>query len=441
MKRNTIQRIIIFAVIAFVGVISTQLYLINTARDLQQKEQVRQIKQDSLNQLEFDDRVITALSNIAQQILKANNDPADTYKAVEQLRPNYFVVRINDTLNPEWLERLLKWEFDRNNITENYRYGIYDCFTDSIVYQNLVTPNGQAVLEENIDEPQIKWNTDNHYFSVTFPDKASLTPDPPTEDMNPWIIMAIGAIAIMLGLITYTLWIILRQKRLSEVKTDFINNMTHELKTPISTISLSSEVLLKPEVQNDKDRINRYAQIIHEENNRLQNQVERVLQLAKLDRGEVQLKKSTLDAHDLIEQAVKHQSVRIEDLEGKIECSLDASNSTIEGDPVHINNIINNLLDNAIKYSDKAPEIQIKTSNKGSTIEIKIIDNGIGIKKEHLKQIFDKFYRVPTGDLHDVKGFGLGLYYVQELVKQHGGKLEVKSEFGKGSEFTICLLQ
>jgi len=442
-KRHTIQRIIVFAVIAVVGVIATQIYLIDSAITLEKKELTRQVKQDSLNRLDFNDRVKTALSSVAKNILTVNNDPAEIYKAVEQLRPNYFVVRINDTLHPGWLEQMLRREFDRNNIDEDYRYGIYDCFTDSIVYQNLVVDEeAHSVSVKALETaPQIKWNTDGHYFSVTFPDKENLTSEPISSSMNPWIIMATVAISLILALIAYTLWIILRQKRLSEVKTDFINNMTHELKTPISTISLSSEVLLRKDIQTDQQRITRYAQIIHDENARLQNQVERVLQLAKLDRGEVQLKLTHINLHDKLRIAVEHQSIRVESMNGSISYQASAKNEMIKGDEVHINNIINNLLDNAIKYSADSPNIEISTTDTSAGIEVRVKDHGLGIKKEHLKNIFDKFYRVPTGNLHDVKGFGLGLYYVKELIRQHGGDLKVNSTYGKGSEFIFFIPQ
>ncbi len=451
MKTATIQRIIILAVIAIVGIIATQLYWVDKAiavekRELarQERDLERQIKQDSLNKLEFNDKVKTALANVAQEILTINNDPAELYKAVEQLRPNYFVVRINDTLHPYLLESLLAREFDRSQIEEHYRYGIYDCFTDSIVYSNLITVESSETSPDEIDTaPQIKWNTDGHYFSVTFPDKENTLDEGPYEkplksNINPWILVSLATL-IILSFIAYAIWIILKQKRLSEVKTDFINNMTHELKTPISTISLSSEVLLRDDISGDPERINRYAQIIYDENSRLKNQVERVLQLAKLDKGELNLKMTSINLHELIQNVSQSSQLRLDQKSGKLELDLQATNYQISGDQVHMKNIISNLIDNAIKYTSDAPNIKLSTHNQGSSICIKVEDNGIGIKKDHLSLIFDQFYRVPTGNIHNVKGFGLGLYYVKELIEKHGGTIKAESIFGKGSSFTIQL--
>ncbi len=451
MKTATIQRIIVLAIIAIVGIIATQLYWVDKAIEVEKRELARQerdlqrqIKQDSLNKLEFNDKVKTALANVAQEILTINNDPAELYKAVEQLRPNYFVVRINDTLHPYLLESLLAREFDRSQIAEHYRYGIYDCFTDSIVYSNLITVESSETSTDEINSaPQIKWNTDGHYFSVTFPDKENtiqeeIDNEPLQSNINPWILVSLATL-IILSFIAYAIWIILKQKRLSEVKTDFINNMTHELKTPISTISLSSEVLLRDDIAGDPERINRYAKIIYDENSRLKNQVERVLQLAKLDKGELNLKMSTLQLHGLIQNISRSVQLRLEQKSGQLNLDLKATNDAISGDPVHINNIISNLIDNAIKYTSEAPKINVSTSNKGPNIYIRIEDNGIGIKKEHLSLIFDQFYRVPTGNIHNVKGFGLGLYYVKELIEKHQGTITVDSTFGKGSCFIIQL--
>ncbi len=441
MSNASIRRIVILAIVALLGIIGTQMYWVNTAVHLQEKENERAQRLDSLNQDEFNAKVKAALSNIAQDILTINNDPSEPYKAVEQLRPNYFVVRINDTLHPYLLEQLLKREFDRSQIEDNYRYGIYDCFTDSIVYSSLVTakPN-KGDVQELSDAPQIKWNTDGHYFSVTFPNKSNIDDSSSTlqSTLNPWIMVA-GATLVIISFIAYAIWIILRQKRLSEVKTDFINNMTHELKTPISTISLSSEVLLRPDIKDNPERIQRYAKIIYEENARLQSQVEKVLQLAKLDKGEVKLNYEPLELNEMIQQTLDAHEPEMEHNEGKLHFVSDIKNAVINGDRVHIGNILHNLVDNACKYSENTPAISIELKEDAKNYIVSISDNGIGIDKEHLPYIFDKFYRVPTGNRHDVKGFGLGLYYVKQIIEKHDGKITAASQKGKGSTFKLTL--
>jgi two-component system phosphate regulon sensor histidine kinase PhoR len=225
---------------------------------------------------------------------------------------------------------------------------------------------------------------------------------------------------------------------LSEIKNDFINNMTHELKTPIATIGISSETLMNLNPENSKDKLLRYASIIYKENKRLESQVEKVLNVANIDRTDIVLKKEFFDLHEIIEESKDNfEFNQLEELGGHITLELNASESVINADIVHVNNIVNNLIDNAIKYCDKVPAIVISTAINKGKIVLSVKDNGKGISRDNQKYIFDKFYRVPTGNLHDVKGFGLGLFYVKTIVEEHGGTIQVKSILGKGSEFIV----
>jgi two-component system, OmpR family, phosphate regulon sensor histidine kinase PhoR len=252
----------------------------------------------------------------------------------------------------------------------------------------------------------------------------------------------LGSIA-MLGIVITCFYIavntILKQKKLADIKNDFINNMTHEFKTPISTISLACEVLSDKAIGANPSVVNRYLGIINEENKRLGTQVEKVLQTALMDKGEVKMKFGDLDVHDTINSVVENISPQIELKNGKIDLDLNAENINIEADSVHITNIIFNLLDNAIKYSSNAPEIKVESENAENGVIIRVIDNGIGLSSDVQKNIFEKFYRVPTGNLHDVKGFGLGLSYVKKMVEEHHGTIKVKSKLGEGSTFELYL--
>ena len=241
----------------------------------------------------------------------------------------------------------------------------------------------------------------------------------------------------VLGFFVYVINIILKQKRLSEIKTDFINNMTHELKTPISTIGLSSEVLLQKDVALNPERIKNYAQIIKSENQRLQTQVERVLQMARLETEEIQLSKKDCDIHELIEVAVPSIELNFRDVALSIETRLSAEMSTIFGDEMHITNIIYNLLDNAAKYSGDAPKILIETSSDKTGVTIAVEDNGKGIPKEYRKMVFEKFFRIPTGNVHDVKGFGIGLHYVKSITRAHRGSVKITNGSGTGARFEV----
>lgn len=235
----------------------------------------------------------------------------------------------------------------------------------------------------------------------------------------------------------YSVHIIFRQKKLSEMKTDFINNMTHEFKTPIATISLAADSIASPMIIGKPDKLMRFADIIRQENKRMNSQVEKVLQMALIDKRDFQLNLTPVDLHEVIERALENITLQVEKRGGTALSVLQASNPTVEGDQTHLSNIINNLLDNANKYSPDRPEISVSTRNVPNGVEVIVSDKGMGLSKEAKKHIFDKFYRVHTGNLHDVKGFGLGLSYVKAIMTAHKGLIDVKSELGKGSQFIL----
>lgn len=418
MKRKTIRNIIILAAMLLLSLVITQILWVGKAYELQEKQ--------------FNYDVKDALKNVAQQILKHNKDSSVFIDPVKQISPTQFNVAINDTLHPYYLETLIKKEFGKHQIDISYEYAIYDCFNDSVVFSKLVTSSDS----NEIGLPNLsvmKWDKDGHYFSVYFPSKSKHI----FARMGFWIFSSAILIIVMLFFI-YTISVILKQKRLSEIKNDFINNMTHELKTPISTISLSSEILLRKDIIENPERLRNYAEIIFNENNRLKKQVEKVLQMASLEKEQIQLNKIQLDLHEVIKQSVNTFNLSIEEKGGFLHTDLKATDSVIFADEVHLTNIIHNLLDNANKYSPGKPQIMIRVENdKTSGFNISVEDKGIGISNDDQTYIFDKFYRVSTGNLHDVKGFGLGLNYVKTMVIAHGGKVSVRSEPGKGSKFFL----
>jgi two-component system, OmpR family, phosphate regulon sensor histidine kinase PhoR len=242
---------------------------------------------------------------------------------------------------------------------------------------------------------------------------------------------------LILSCFVYTINIIWRQKKVSEMKTDFINNMTHEFKTPIATISLATDSIINPGILSNPEKVQRFVNIIKQENKRMNSQVEKVLQMALIDKRDFSLKLVPINLHEVIQAALENINLRVEKREGSAKAILNATTPIVEGDLTHVSNMINNLLDNAEKYSAERPEITILSRNVPNGVEITVQDKGIGMSKEARKQIFDKFYRVPTGNLHDVKGFGLGLSYVKAMMTAHKGQVEVKSELGKGSSFML----
>lgn len=254
------------------------------------------------------------------------------------------------------------------------------------------------------------------------------------------MLMVSGMVIIILMFsFYYFIATIVRQKKLSTIKNDFISNMTHEFKTPISTISLASEMLGDDSVVKTPEKQARFLKMIKDENKRLSVLVESILQTAILDKGEFKLKLNELDLHEIINTAINNTHLLIDQRGGKITTMLNATKTKFQADRVHLTNIVFNLIDNAVKYSKDCPEISLSTENTEAGINIYIKDNGIGISKENQRKIFDKFYRVPTGNVHNVKGFGLGLSYVQAVVQKHGGEISVQSELGKGSTFKVYL--
>lgn len=242
---------------------------------------------------------------------------------------------------------------------------------------------------------------------------------------------------ILLAAFYVTVSALLRQKKLSEIKNDFINNMTHEFKTPLATISLAVDALRTEKVSADREKMQYFTGIIKEENKRMNKQVETILQAALMDRQEIQLNKRPVHVHAIIEQVLENFELQLQSRNGHADVQLNAKDDEIMADEVHFTNLINNLVDNAVKYSKDNLQLKICTNSTGKGLQIKIEDNGIGMTKESVKRIFEKFYRVHTGNLHNVKGFGLGLSYVKTIVDAHQGKIKVDSTLGKGTSFTI----
>ncbi len=339
-------------------------------------------------------------------------------------------------IDREVVDSLLRNELANRGINLGYEFGVLQPQRNRFVA--LTNPNSQQKLLESGFQVNLFPNdvmNDLSYLLVDFPGK--------NRYLKRKILLTVSSsgilMLIILGVFAYAIQIILKQKKLSEMKTDFINNMTHELKTPIATIGLAVEALQDNAIQQVDTMRHRYLGMIGEENKRLGSQVERVLQMARIDRNEIKLNKEELDLHSLINDAVEKISLQVEHKRGETKTILNADRSNIYADETHMLNVLLNLLENAIKYSKEAPSIMVRTESFKNYIQLYVKDRGVGMKKEAIKHIFDKFYRVPTGNVHDVKGYGLGLPYVKSIIEEHGGSINVESEPGKGSNFIIKL--
>jgi two-component system phosphate regulon sensor histidine kinase PhoR len=346
-------------------------------------------------------------------------------------------VPIARRVNRDELDTLLKKELLNRNITLNYDFWVKMADKDSLVYRK-ASSTVEGSLPGNTFKTKLFNNDifgDPGVLYINFPDKNSLILG------NMWTTMAssAGLLLVLVFIFSYTLYAILRQKKISEMKTDFINNMTHEFKTPVATIMIASEALKDPEIAEDKKRISRLAGIIYDENVRLGSHIERVLSIARLEKKELKLEEAEVNLNELVLAVLDSMDLQLQKKGAKVELALDAIDPIVLGDELHLSNVLYNLIDNANKYSAEAPRITIKTRNTAKGVIVSVADEGIGMTKEHSKRIFDQFYRVPTGNLHDVKGFGLGLNYVQDIITQMGGNIKVHSEKDKGTEFVISL--
>jgi len=437
MGRRAIGTLMLLALLGVGGVVAIQLLWLQQATYFQ-REQIA-IHQEQARQLEkqFNDRVVMALTDVTEQILTINKDSTDLYDAVRQERPNYFAVTINDTLHPYLLEALLRKEFSRRHILDDFEYGVYDCFTDSVVYGNYVSQDTAA--SDTMPHSQLlKLDKDGHYFGVYFPTRHSTLWEAPPDVGWTWVFPMVVTL-IVLGFFAYSVWVIMRQKRLSEMKNDFIGNMTHELKTPISTIALSAEVIADPAIVQEPERLREYARIIRSENERLRTQVERVLQLSTLDKDSLRMKQEAVDMHQVARAAADSIRLQAQERDMEVALRLEADSATVLGDRMHLSNAVFNLLDNAVKYGRAGSAIEIRTSRHGMELRLSVKDHGIGIRKEDQRRVFERFFRVHTGNVHDVKGFGLGLHYVQQIALAHGGGVSLSSEPGIGSVFILSL--
>lgn len=335
------------------------------------------------------------------------------------------------------LDTLIKKELLNKNISIPYDFWVKLANKDSVIYQQASQIN-ETTLPTNLYKfPLFSKDVirDPGMLYIYFPSKNSLIVD----NIFATLVSSAGLLLVLIFIFAYTIYAIIRQKKLSEMKTDFINNMTHEFKTPVATIMIASEALKDPELADDKSRISRLANIIYDENVRLGNHIERVLSIARLEKREIKLDYHPVKVNELITAVVDSMNLQLQKKQAQLTLNLAAADDMVMGDELHLSNVIYNLIDNANKYSIGEPKITITTKNTAKSLYIEISDEGIGMTKDQSKRIFDQFYRVPTGNLHDVKGFGLGLNYVQDIINQMGGAIKVYSEKDKGTTFEVVL--
>ena len=384
-----------------------------------------------LKEEEFHHEVSKSLHTVAENISAYNKTELPKSKLIQRRSSNYYSVNVNSAIDANILEDYLVRAFTEASMDIEFEYAVYDCANDEYLYSNYCNlTEGQD--KESVSENHPKFDDLTYYFVVQFPSRSSSL----IKDLRiPLLFSALTILSILA--FVYAIWVILRQQQVTDLQTDFINNMTHEFKTPISSIKLASDYLLTDKSINDNERLNKYVNIIKQQNVRLNKQVEKVLNLARLEKDQFKLKKDSLNLQNFIQNVVTQESIRYENKNGSIDLELVNDPIYLEADKLHFNNVLSNILDNALKYCIDEPSAKVTLTSNTNSAQLTISDNGIGISKENQKKIYNKFYRVPTGDVHDVKGFGLGLFYVKQICDSHGWKLKLQSEENKGTSIII----
>jgi two-component system phosphate regulon sensor histidine kinase PhoR len=421
--RKIYPLIVVLITLSVIGILFIQMSWINNAIKLKHEE--------------FQKSVDEVLTQTREVIFSKYLNRHTSYIPDEGSRRFYLASHftVEGTFDKDEIKEIIRKELKNNNIKQQFDYCIINMFKNSILQSEGFDPSDMATAVRIELAPEDSYRARETLFLSIKEDKNLII-----REMGWMIVASIVFTTIIVLAFAVTVRTLFNQKKLSEIKSDFINNMTHELKTPLATISLAIDALTNEKVIHDVDKIKIYSGMIKEENKRMNKQVEKILQAARLEKEEIKLTLQKLDTHQIISKVAHNMALQIQEKNGAIDLHLAATDPIIEADEVHFSNIIFNLLDNAMKYSAEAPIIKVETLKHGNgMLTIKIKDNGIGMDRETQQRIFEKFYRAHTGNIHNVKGFGLGLSYVKAIVEAHEGRIKVESAPGKGSTFTITL--
>ncbi len=417
MENQKIKFLIVIGLVAIIGVVITQSLWLKDQFDYEEKK--------------FNQKVHIALLEVVEKLRNDNQEGIPITNPVSQLSNDYFVVNINYDINAEILEFYLKNEFEKLQVATDYEYAIYDCETDEMVYGNYISQKSSSKISKSEYFP--KFDNLVYYFAIHFPNKGGYY----FKSLKTWVIVS-AFLFIILGIYVYSIFVILKQKKYSELQRDFINNMTHEFKTPLSSILIASNYLQKQAPIKGSEKLSKYTETIIQQGNRLNNHVEKILSLAKSENTPIVLDKVKLNAKETIEIIVDNFRIKY-DANVKLSVIAKGDHHHIIADEIHFSNLIYNLIDNAIKYSVNEPNIIIQLEKRNNQYQIDIIDEGMGISSTHQKHVFKKFYRVPVSKSDHVNGFGLGLYYVYKICQLHLWQIQLKSKLGNGTTFSLSI--
>lgn len=411
MEIKKLNIIITLGLVAIIGILIAQLLWTRQAYKLEDTK--------------FNQKVNIALMEVVDKMSEGKT--SFTENPVQIVANDYYVVNINNEFHPTVLEHYLKTEFTRFQINTDYVYALYNCHSDQMIYGKYMSSHQEEPSEKVIKFPKHKNLT--YYFSIRFPDKTTYL----ISSLRFWYVLTFALIIILLVYV-YSIYTIIQQKKFSELQRDFINNMTHEFKTPLSSILLATESLNKQEIVQQNSKLQTYTSIIVDQSHKLNNHIEKILNIAKNDSAGLSLKTEKIILLQFVEEIAENMKQKNENL--KIEISIEPNTSVI-ADHFHFTNIIYNILDNSIKYCETKPHIIISTEKDSKGLYLKFKDNGMGIPAKSIPYIFDKFYRVNTNKSDEINGFGLGLFYVKKIVQQHHWKISVENNKDAGITTTL----
>jgi two-component system phosphate regulon sensor histidine kinase PhoR len=416
LKINKLNSIIILGLVAIVGILVAQLLWTKEAFTLEQKK--------------LSQKTHIALLEVARKLYEGTNHELPAQNPIQKIANDYYIVNIDNDFEPDILEFYLKTEFKKMNISTDFEYAMYNCQSDEMVYGNYVSLSDKGKAKQSVHFPKHKNLV--YYFAIRFPNETSYL----FSSMRFWFVLSIALILILL-IYVYSIFTLLQQKKYSELQRDFINNMTHEFKTPLSSILIASQYLIEQNPIKEDKKLYTYTDIIINQSHKLNSHIEKILNIAKSDHTPLELKKETVLLIPIIEETIKN--IQLKYPTAKINITSASDHYQIQTDSFHLSNLIYNLLDNAVKYCTEEPEITVDITVDNQTLKLAFIDNGIGISSNKIPFIFDKFYRIQNEKSNEVTGFGLGLYYVKEICNLQNWKINAQSNPKNGTTITLSI--
>ena len=415
MKTKNLNTIIVLGLIATIGILIAQLLWTREAFTVEEQK--------------FTQKTHVALLEVVKKLYKSSNSELPVNNPIKKVANDYYIVNVENDFQPDVLEYYLKSEFAKFNINTDYEYAMYNCESDEMVYGNYISVSNKKAAKSDVYFP--KHENLVYYFAVRFPNETSYL----LSSLRFWFLLSIALIVILL-IYVYSIYTIIQQKKYSELQRDFINNMTHEFKTPLSSILLASNYLNKQESIQKDEKLEKYTEIIINQSKKLNSHIEQILNIAKSDNEPMKMKMTEVAVIPIIKEVIDNLQLKNPNLKVKINTTNDF---TIQADAFHFTNIIYNLLDNSVKYCEENPEINITITENKNQIQLDFSDNGIGVSNKNINFIFDKFYRIPSTKSNEVNGFGLGLYYVKKICTQHKWKIFAANNNDKGITVSIVI--